>query len=463
MAAAASTSELIRTPPGPRGLPLLGIAPEAWRDPLAFFLRGWRQYGDVLKAKAGPYDYFAIVDADAVHHVLVENAKNYVKSPSYRGLRAVLGNGLVTSEGDFWRRQRKLAQPAFHRDRLAGFATTMVSDTRAMLDRWATGDPARPLDVHHEMSRLTFRIVGHTLFSIDLDSDSEALGPVVAEALRGANDEASTLLPLPMWVPTPRHLRLQRVVRQLDQLVYKIVGERRAAAGSASSHDDLLAMLMSARDEETREQMTDRQLRDEVLTLVLAGHETTANALTWTFYLLSRHPDVARRLATEVRGVLGGRAPGLQDLPTLPYTKAVIEESMRLYPPVWAVERRALGDDVVAGYHVPAGSIVGICSYALHRHPLHWQNPEGFDPERFLPGRTESRHRYAYIPFGGGPRACIGNGMAMMEAQLVLAMIAQEVRLELVAGQSVEAEATVTLRPRSGVMMMRKPEGTGAA
>jgi cytochrome P450 len=387
----------------------------------------------------------------------VENAKNYVKSPSYRGLRAVLGNGLVTSEGDFWRRQRKLAQPAFHRERLAGFVSAMVSDTHAMLDRWGSHDPTQAMDVHHEMMRLTFRIVGHTLFSIDLDSDSEALGPVVAGAVRAANDEASSLLPLPLWVPTPGHVRISRIVRRLDELVFKIVGERRKVAGTAAEPNDLLTMLMSARDEETREQMTDRQLRDEVLTLVLAGHETTANLLTWTFYLLSRHPDIARRLGAEVRDVLGDRTPALADLPRLPLTKAILEESMRLYPPVWAVERRAVGDDTIAGYDVKKGAIVGICTYVLHRHPQHWENPEGFDPERFLPGRSEGRHRYAYIPFGAGPRMCIGNAMALMEAQIVLAMIAQRHRLELVAGQKVRYEPTVTLRPKEPVMMMLKP------
>jgi cytochrome P450 len=400
-----------------------------------------------------------VVDPDAVHRVLVENAKNYVKSPSYRGLRAVLGNGLVTSEGDFWRRQRKLAQPAFHRERLAGFVSAMVSDTEAMLERWAAHDPAEAFDVHHEMMRLTFRIVGHTLFSVDLDSESEELGPVVAAAVRAANDEASSLLPLPVWVPTPAHVRLSRIVRRLDGLVNGILAERRKVAGTPAEPNDLLTMLMSARDEETREQMTDKQLRDEVLTLALAGHETTANALTWTLYLLSRHPDVERRLFAEVSAVLGGRAPTLADLPRLPFTKAILEESMRLYPPVWAVERRALGDDVVGGYRIRKGSIVGICTYALHRHPRHWDNPEGFDPDRFLAAKDGGgRHRWAYIPFGGGPRMCIGNNMAMMETQICLAMIAQRFRLDLVAGQRVEYEATVTLRPKHAVKMMLKPQ-----
>jgi cytochrome P450 len=430
--------------------------PEAWRDPLGLFVRSWQQYGDMVKAKAGPYDYYIVVDADAARHILVENAKNYVKSPSYRGLRVVLGNGLITSENDFWRRQRKLAQPAFHRDRLAGFVASMVSDTRSMLDRWSASDAAEPFDIHYEMMRLTFRIVGHTLFSIDLDAESQALGPVVEAALRCANEEATAIVPTPVWVPTVGHLRLARVLRRLDALVYKIVSERRKIAGTAAEPSDLLSMLMSARDEETREQMTDKQLRDEILTLALAGHETTANTMTWTFDLLSRHPDVARRLREEVQHVLGGRAPALADLPQLPFTKAVIEESMRLYPPVWAVERQAVGEDVVAGYRLPRGAVLGVCTYALHRHPRHFPNPEGFDPDRFMAG-AEPRHRYAYIPFGAGPRMCIGNAMAMMEAQVVLAMVVQEQVLELVAGQAAEPVANVTLRPKAGVMMRRRP------
>jgi cytochrome P450 len=462
MAVAASLRKDSRTPPGPRGVPLLGIAPEAWKDPIAFFLRAWREYGDVVCSPEGPYSYFALVDADAARHVLVENAKNYVKSPSYRGLRAILGNGLVTSDGDFWRRQRKLAQPAFHRAKVAGFLGAMVADTEAMLARWATHDVSKPLDVQREMMRLNLRIVGHTLFSVDLDGESMELGPVVSEAVRSANDEATAVFPLPMWVPTPTHLRIQRVVKRLDDLVLTIVGERRRIIGTDRAPNDLLSMLMSAQDEETREQMTDRQLRDEVLTLALAGHETTASALTWTFYLLSKHPEIARRLGAEVDAVLGGRAPRLEDFARLPLTRAVIEESMRLYPPVWAVERRALGDDVLGGYHVPKGAIVGVVTYAIHRHPKHWDNPEGFDPDRFLAGRSEARHRYAYLPFGAGPRTCIGNGMAMMNAELVLAMVAQRYRLDLAAGEDVQKEATVTLRPKRAVPMLLRPRGVPA-
>lgn len=465
MAAATSAREAIRTAPGPRGVPFLGVAGEALRDPMRFFVSRWQQYGDVMGAPVGPYDYIAVTDPDAIHHMLVENPKNYEKSPNYRGLRVVLGNGLVTSEGEFWQRQRRLAQPAFHRERLASFRDSMVADTRDMLARWRSEDASlkeagalpRPLDMHREMTRLTFRIVGHTLFSVDLDAESEALGPVISAALEGANEMSTAVLPLPYWVPTPTHVRLRRAVARLDELVLRIIGERRAIAGTSQEPNDLLAMLMGARDEQTREQMTDRQLRDEVLTLVLAGHETTANLLSWTWYLLSRHPDFARRLQTEVRTVLGERPPSMEDLAQLKLTRAIIEESMRLFPPVWAFERRALADDVLGGYHVPKGALVGVCTYALHRHPDHWDNPEGFDPERFFPERAKGRHRFAYMPFGGGPRICIGNGFAMMEAQIIVAMMAQSYRLDLAAGHEVVPEATVTLRPKGGMLMTRRP------
>ena len=448
-----------RRAPGPRGVPLFGNTLGAWKDVLKLMFQSWQAHGDIVRFKFGPYDYLFINDPDAIRHVLVDNNKNYTKSRNYHGLKLVLGEGLVTSEGDHWRRQRKLAQPAFHRDRLASFAQTMVADTSALLDRWAAKD-GEVMDVHAEMMRLTFRIVGRTLFSTDVEGESERIGPAITVAMHHANDYAESLVRIPPWVPTPGNFRFKRAMRDLDELVLRIIGERRAAKGAgdaspslAAGPHDLLSMLMDARDEETRAQMTDRQLRDEVLTLVLAGHETTANLLTWTWYLLSKHPDAARRVYAEVRAVLGERKPALEDLPKLTYTTMVINESMRLLPPVWAFERQAIAADTLGGFDVPAGAIVGIAPYCLHRHPRYWENPEGFDPERFAQGRGEGRPRYAYLPFGGGPRQCIGNGFAMMEAQIILAMIAQRHRLELVAGHPVELEPTVTLRPKHGMRM----------
>jgi cytochrome P450 len=444
-----------RRAPGPRGLPFFGSTFEAWRNPLDLMTRTVREHGHIVSFRFGPHRYVLLNQPDAVHHVLVTNAKNYTKSRNYQGLKLVLGEGLLTSEGDHWRRQRKLAQPAFHRERLAGFVDAMARDTSALLERWdALGEG--PVDVHTEMMRLTFRIVGRTLFSTDVEADADAIGRALSHVLVFANDYVESLVPLPTWVPTPRNLAFKRQMRRLDALVQKIIDERRARGDLG---DDLLSMLMTARDETTNEAMSDQQLRDEVMTIVLAGHETTANALAWTWYLLSRHPDVARRLHQETRDVLGERAPTLADLPRLELTKRVVEESMRLYPPAWCFERQAVEPDEVMGFAIPRRGIVGISPYMLHRHEAYWENPEGFDPDRFLPERSAARPRYTYLPFGGGARMCIGNAFATMEAQIVVAMIARRRRLELVAGHPIELDPRVTLRPRHGVKMWLRPHG----
>ncbi|WP_394834168.1 cytochrome P450 [Pendulispora rubella] len=437
-------------PPSPSGgLPYFGHTFEAGRDPLGFFGKAARDHGDIVQFDFGPYRYVLANEPESIKRVLVDNAKNYIKGYSYRGLRLILGQGLVTSEGDFWRRQRKLAQPAFHREKLADLAQRMTDAASDMLARWYRHPSGTTLDVHAEMMRVTLDVVGRTLLSQSLDERAEGIGDAMAVTVRIASDYAATPFPLPMWVPTPKNLRFKRAKRTLDALVLDIIAERRKT--SDVGRRDLLSMLMAARDEETNEAMTDQQLKDEVMTIVTAGHETTANAMSWTLYLLSRHPDVARRVEAEADAVLGTRLPALEDLPRMPYARAVIEESMRLYPPVWAVEREALADDVLGGYHIPKGTMVAILPYVLHRHPAYWDNPEGFDPDRFTAG-TE-RPRYAYLPFGGGPRICIGNAFAMMEAQILLAMIATRYRLQLPAGARVELEPVVTLRPLHGMPM----------
>jgi len=427
---------------------LFGSLLEVWRDPLAMMMRSWREHGDVVACTMGPYEYLFVNDPEAVQHVLVHNAKGYVKSPNYRGIKLVVGEGLLTSEGEHWRRQRKLTQPAFHRERLAGFGKTMVADTLSTVERWSRR-VGQTVDVHDEMMRLTFRIVGHTLFSVDLDDDADRIGVAVTEAIHYANDYVASLVRMPTWVPTPANARFKRALAVMDDMVQRIIDEHRRGAPK----DDVLSMLMAARDEETRGAMSDRQLRDEILTIVLAGHETTANLLAWTLFLLSKHPDVERRLHREVTEVVGDRAPAMADVPKLSFTTHVLEESMRLYPPAWSFERQAVEDDVVGGYTVKAGTIVALSPYVLHRHPRHWDNPEGFDPDRFSPERSAGRPRYAYLPFGAGPRTCIGNGFAMMEAQLLLTTLVQKHRLVLVSGAPVELEPLVTLRPKGGIRM----------
>jgi cytochrome P450 len=438
-----------RLPPGPRGNFMLGNLLEAWRDPIGLMTQATAEHGDVVCLRFGPMRYVLVNHPDGVRHVLVENAKNYVKSKNYQGLKLVLGEGLLTSEGDAWKRQRKLAQPAFHRDRIAAFAAAMASDTEAMCAEWMSHPPST-LDVHAEMMRLTFRIVGRTLFGIDIDGEARAVGQALGFVVRFANDYVESLVRIPTWLPTPSNIAFKRAMVTLDGLVARIVEERRR---SGRLGDDLLAMLLAARDETTGAAMTERQLRDEVMTIVLAGHETTANALTWTWWLLAHHPDVAARMRAEIDAVLGDRAPTLADLPRLPTVAHVLDESMRLYPPAWAFERRALAADTVMGYAVPRDATVGISPYVLHRHPAFWEDPERFDPDRFASERTAQRPKWVYLPFGGGPRTCIGASFAAMEAQIVLAMVARRFVLDVQPAQTVVPEPLVTLRPRGGLPM----------
>lgn len=443
-----------RAAPGPRGHFLLGNLPELKRDPLALLVRLARDYGDVVRFKAGPVTIYLVTGPAGVQHVLQDNNRNYGKQTiGYQKLRNVLGQGLLTSEGDFWRRQRRIAQPGFHKEKIRRFAEQMVHAAEHMLRRWAEREaltPNQPLDIAQEMMRLTLGVVGETLLSLDTIREFDRVSAAVTVSLEHIQRHLFSMVPFAEALPSPKNRLFRRESAYMDQLIYKVIDERRA---SGKDEDDLLSMLMNARDDETGEGMSPRQLRDEVITIFAAGHETTANALAWTFYLLSLNPAVARHLRAELHRVLGGRAPQYDDLPRLPYAAAVIQESMRLYPPAWVISRNAVGDDVVGGYHVAAGSTVLVSPYVTHRREASWQNPEGFDPERFL-GETPSRqHRFDYFPFGGGPRQCIGNSFALMEAQLVLATVAQRFELHLVPGFAVETYPLITLRPKGSIMM----------
>jgi cytochrome P450 len=438
----------VREAPRPPGLPLLGQLLDAWRDPISLFLSARSAFGGVVKFRFGPYDYFLVNDLRAIKHVLVDNAKNYVKSRNYGGLKILLGEGLLTSEGDFWKRQRRLSQPAFHREHLAGFATTMAQETERMLGRWSAIEPGTCIDVHAEMMRLTFAIVGQTLLSTDVDDDSSAIGEALDIGLKWTNDYAEALVRIPPWVPTPANARYRKARRTLDDLIYRIIEERRKQADPGS---DLLGMLMRVVGEGEDDRMNDRQLRDELMTLVLAGHETTANLLAFAFHALSTHPYWLEATSSEVETVLEGRTPTLADMPKMKITRMVLDETLRLYPPAWTFERQSLEEDVIGGFRLPKGGIVGISPYALHRDPSLWENPEGFDPMRFSPERSEGRHKFAYLPFGGGPRTCIGNAFAMMEATIILAMVLQKHRLARDPAQPLVLDPMVTLRPKKGL------------
>jgi len=445
-------------PPGPRELPLVGSV-KLLRDPLAALTRAHREFGDATCFRVGPFRFVSVIDPELAQHVLVKNHRNYVKSRSYAGLRLVLGNGLVTSEGEHWRKQRKLAQPAFHRQRLAGLADVMAECVDERLHAWdrltPTGTAA--VDVHQEMLQLTLRIVGRTLFGTDLGSDLGALGPAVTTCMYKANDFAESLVRLPLWLPTPSNLRFGRAKRVLDDIVHRIIDERRR---SNLERDDVLGMLMAATDESGTERMSDADLRDEVMTLFLAGHETIATAMSWTWMLLHQHPDVAARVRQEACEVLGGRAPGFDDLPRLPYTGQVIDEALRLYPPAWIVERQALDEDRLGRWQVHPRTIVAVSPYVMHRHPAYWPDPLRFDPERFAPERAEGRPKHAYLPFGAGPRICIGNHFALMEAKIILATMIQRYTVEVLHPERIGVEPKVTLRPKHGMpgRLRREPE-----
>ena len=435
----------IPTPPG--AWPVLGHLGLIRRSPLEFLAAASRM-GDVVRLRL-PGDVFLLNHPDHVQRLLHDNHANYRKSYFYARMKPLVGEGLLTAEGADWKRKRRLAQPAFHRERIAGFAGIMVQHTRAMLDRWV-GNAARgaPLDVAADMMRLTLTVVGHALFGIDLLAGADEVGRALTTALRITNDRFYSLLSLPS-VPTPGNLRFARAMRVLDGVVSEIIAARRDAA----PRQDLLGMLMETRDEGGGGGLTDRELRDEVLTMVLAGHETTANSLTWALALLSGAPDVDGRLHREAARVLDGRDPTVADLPRLEYAARVNQEAMRLFPPAWVFGREAIAPDVFGTFHLPAGAAVTVCPWALHRDPRFWEDPERFDPDRFLPAAVAARAKYAYVPFAAGPRMCIGNTFAMMEMQLVLAMIARRFRLALAPGHRVEREASVTLRPRNGVWM----------
>ena len=447
---AAPLPSLARAPLLP-GLPFLGSLLDMRRDFLGTFARA-AALGDVVRLEFPGKVAHLLVHPEHVKHVLVDHHRNYGKQTrGYHMLRQVLGQGLVTSEGDFWRRQRRIAQPAFHHARIAGFGEIMVRATLEMLERWderVRRDEV--LDVDAEMMALTLRIVGQCLMSADLSDESDDVGRAVAIMLRQTVERITRPLSPPLFVPTPRNRAFTSARARLDALVFAIIEARRKSQGE---HRDLLAMFMEARDEETGEGMSDRQLRDEVMTMVLAGHETTANALTWTFFLLSQHPEAGAELARELQRVLGGRPPTIGDLEALPYTEAVVKESMRLYPPVWMMARSVMERDEVGGVMLPKGSMVFLSPWVTQRDRRFWSSPERFEPERFLRPEIEDVPKYAYFPFAGGPRVCIGNGFAMMEAKLLVATILQRHRLTLEPGHPVEPEPTITLRPRHGMRM----------
>jgi cytochrome P450 len=441
--------------PGPKGHPLFGMLPEFRGDRLSFLVRTARAYGPVARFLIRNRSVFLVTGPAGIKRVLQDNADNYGrKTRSVEALKETLGNGLLTTTGPSWWRNRRLAQPSFHKQRLAGFAAIMASSSADFVDRLLrAGAAGASFDIVPELSRLTLRILGRCLFGRDLTDEADAVGGAVQVVLHHAIDKLAALFPLPGAIPTPRNLRFRAALRALDRVVMSLIADRRR---DGADRGDLLSMLLAARDEETGDGLSDQQLRDEVMTLLLAGHETTAMALSWTFYLLSLHPGARRTLEKEVDAApasAAGNGAGTEDLQRLRYTRMVLDEALRLFPPAWVVTRSADGPDEIGGFAIPAGSRVLVSPYVTQHDPALWEDPEGFDPERFSPEAQAAagQPRYAYFPFGGGPHLCIGAGFATMEATIVLATVARRLRLDLEPGRPVAIEPLVTLRPKPGI------------
>ena len=435
-------------PTGPTSRYPFQFLVEVARNPLAMMIAMARDYGDIAHYKIGPQHLFLFNHPDLVRDVLVTNQKNFHKSRGLERAKRLLGNGLLTSEDEFHLRQRRLAQPAFHRQRIAAYATTMVDFAERARSSWTDG---RTVDMHNEMMRLTLGIVAKTLFDADVDSEASEIGHAMTTAFESFNYAMLPFTEFLEKLPIPAVRRFNAARDRLDQTIFRMIGERRV---SGRDRGDLLSMLLLAQDTEgDGTGMSDAQLRDEALTIFLAGHETTANALTWTWYLLSQHPEAEARLHAEVDSALAGRHATFEDLQSLPYTRMVLSESMRLYPPAWAIGRRALKSFTAREYEVPAGSVVLMSQYIMHRDERFFPEPERFDPERWTPEAQAQRPKFSYFPFGGGARVCIGEQFAWMEGILLLATIAQHWGMRLVPGHVVDLQPLITLRPRYGMRM----------
>ena len=438
-------------PPGPKGRLLVGVLPEFRKDPAGFLEKVARQYGDVVYIPLGRQHIYYVGHPDAIRDVLVTHQNKFKKSRMLERARVLLGDGLLTSEGGHHRRQRRLVQPAFHRDRLAGYGAVMVERAAIARDRWQSG---QLFDVLQEMMRLTLAIVAKTLFSTDVDSEADDIGTALTQVFDLFEVILMPFSELLEKLPLPAVRRFKRARKRLDETIYRLIAERRA---SGRDTGDLLSMLLLARNDEGDEEgsggMTDVQVRDEALTLFLAGHETTADALTWAWYLLSQNPQAEAAFHAELDRALAGRLPSFDDLPQLRYTESVFAEALRLYPPAWGIGRRALEDYPVGGFVIPARSVVLMSPYAVHRDPRWFADPLVFRPERWLT-EDASRPKFAYFPFGGGARVCIGERFAWMEGTLILAAIGQRWRLRLEPGHRVENHARITLRPKYGMRMI---------
>lgn len=436
-------------PPGPQGRPIMGVMREFNRDSLGFIERAQRDFGDIVWMRFLYVPALFLFHPNEIEYVLTSNAKNFIKSMSLRSnfFQRLVGNGLLTSQGEEWKRQRHLSQPAFHRERVATYGQVMVDHTDRLVSSWQSGETR---DIHRDMMRLTLEIVVRCLFSADVSNDVDHVGETLNELVKPFASQATLKWILDNRLPTPYHFKFHALAGKIDRVVYRIIAERRA---SGRDEGDLLSMLLAARDEDGS-QMNDRQLRDEVMTLFLAGHETTALTLAWSWYLLGTHPEFEKKFHDELDEVLGGRQPTFADLPRLRFTEQIAKECMRLYPPAYGLGREAIDDCEIGGYQIRAGTQVFLFQWATQRDPRFYEDPLKFNPERWTPDFEAQLPKYAYFPFGGGPRACIGASFAMMEIILVLAAMGRRFRFEVVSDHPVTIWPAMSLRPEDGIKIV---------
>jgi cytochrome P450 len=443
-----------KTPPGPKGLFLLGNTLQFARDPLGFLTRTAREYGDIAKMKLLQGEAYLLSNPDHIEYVLTTTNRNFKRDKGVQLLRPLLGNGLVLSEGSFWLRQRRLMQPVFHRERIKTYAEIMVNYAEQMMSGWQNGEIR---DIRADMQKLTQQIVTRLLFSVDLSSEeAHTTTSTLDFTLKEFQRRLANPFHLPEFIPTPRNRKYKRSVAEIDQIIKRIVQERRQAG---EDKGDLLSVLLAAQDDEGN-YMTDQQLRDELITLYLAGHETTALTLSWAWALLAQHPQVEAKLVAELNHVLGNRTPTINDLPHLPYLDTVIKETLRLYPIAWFNNREVLQEVEVGGYRLTPGLQLWMTSWIMHRNPRYWEAPDEFKPERWSEEKVKELPKYAYMPFGGGPRICIGNSFSLTETALVLATVLQHYRLNLVEGTKVEIAVSGTLNFKYPLQMVVTPRQT---
>ena len=438
-----------KTIPGPRGLPVLGVLPEMVRDMLGLFTNTAREYGGIAQFKLLNKNYLLVTNPDYVKYILQDNYKNYIRGRSVETGRVLLGNGLPLIDGDFWLRERRMLQPAFHRERLGKLADTAANVVNSFMQGWE--EKARrdqTLDMDDEMMRLTLTVIIKSMFSADIDGQIQALSHAFNVASKFMLWRSQQMWAPPLSVPVPRNVEYNRAFKILNETIYPLIADARK-----NPKDDLLGLMLEMRDADTGEGMSDQQARDEVVTIFFAGHETSAATMAWAFYLLSGHPEIEERMRDEVNSVLNGRTPTFAELPKLSYMQQVLNEVLRLYPAAYLFAREAVVDDAIDGYPVPVGTLIFLTPYITHRDPKYWPEPEAFDPNRFSPEQVAARPRHVYYPFGEGPHLCIGNNFAMMEMQLILTMALQRFRLKLVPNHPIALKPEATLRPKYGMKM----------